>query len=105
MGGIYPMTKIIRFPPDRKKMREIIKLLKDRSLVIQAIEEGVCLICGRKTSLFREMGFITAYTSGLCPTCYRGLSVEEKLVANYEASHKQIIIKVMDDRDTEKNQD
>ncbi len=95
------MTKIIRFPPDRKKTREIIALLKNRKLVIQAIEEGVCLICNRKTSLFREMGFITAYTSGLCPTCYRELSVEEKLVANYEASHKQIIIKVVDDRDKE----
>ena len=95
------MTKILRFPPDRKKMREVIKLLRDRKLVIQAIEEGVCLICSRKTSLFREMGFITAYTSGLCPSCYRELSVEEKLVASYEASHKQIIIKVIDDREKE----
>jgi len=95
------MTKIIRFPPDRKKTREVIKLLRTRSLVIQAIEEGICLICSRKTSLFREMGFITAYTSGLCPSCYRELSVEEKIVANYEASHKQIIIKVVDDREKE----
>lgn len=97
------MTKIIPFDHKKRKTRDTIRLLKDRKRVIKAIEEGVCLLCGRKTSLFKEMGFITAFTSGLCPLCFRKLSPEERLIANSEASHKKIFLKVIDDRDNDNN--
>ena len=65
-------------------------LLSDTHLAARAIQNKTCLICQAQK--------LCVNRTGLCASCYSTLSPREKKIADKEATHKVIEVKVTDDR-------
>jgi len=65
-------------------------MLSDTHLAARAIQNKTCLICQAQKLCVNK--------TGLCASCYSTLSPREKRVADREAAHKMIEVKVTDDR-------
>ena len=87
--GTFP--KVINITEIRKeKQGSLLFLLKDTRKAVLAIKHKTCLNCQTKK--------MCVNITGLCSSCYSNLTPEEKAVADNEAQHKIIEIKVTDDR-------
>jgi len=83
--------KVINITEIRKeKQGSLVFLLKDTRKAALAIKHKTCLNCQTKK--------MCVNITGLCSSCYSNLTPEEKAVADKEAQHKIIEIKVTDDR-------
>jgi len=83
--------KVINITEIRKeKQGLLVLLLKDTRKTALAIKHKTCLNCQTKK--------MCVNITGLCSSCYSNLTPEEKAVADKEAQHKIIEIKVTDDR-------
>ena len=65
-------------------------MLSDTHLAARAIQNKTCLMCQAQKLCVNK--------TGLCASCYSALSPREKRVADREAAHKIIEVKVKDDR-------
>lgn len=65
-------------------------MLSDTHLAARAIQNKTCLMCQAQKLCVNK--------TGLCASCYSTLSPREKRVADREAAHKIIEVKVTDDR-------
>lgn len=85
--------KVVHIEKARKKKEEkgsITVLLKDTRKVVRAIQNKTCLLCHTRKLCVNK--------TGLCSGCYNDLIPREKRVADQEAKHKIIEVKVTDDR-------
>ena len=65
-------------------------MLSDTHLAARAIQNKTCLMCQAQKLCVNK--------TGLCASCYSTLSPREKRLADREAAHKTIEVKVTDDR-------
>ena len=65
-------------------------MLSDTHLAARAIQNKTCLMCQAQKLCVNK--------TGLCASCYSTLSPREKRLADREAAHKIIEVKVTDDR-------
>ena len=65
-------------------------MLSDTRLAARAIQNKTCLMCQAQKLCVNK--------TGLCASCYSTLSPREKRLADREAAHKIIEVKVTDDR-------
>ena len=65
-------------------------MLSDTRLAASAIQNKTCLMCQAQKLCVNK--------TGLCASCYSTLSPREKRLADREAAHKIIEVKVTDDR-------
>ena len=85
--------KVVQIEKARKKKEEkgsIIALIKNTRKAALAIQSKTCLLCQTKK--------LCVNITGLCSACYNNLIPNEKNLANLEAQHKTIEVKVTDDR-------
>lgn len=85
--------KVVHIEKARKQKEEkgsIVVLLKDSQKVVDAIRSKTCLLCQTKKLCVNK--------TGLCSGCYHSLIPREKKVADQEAKHKIIEVKITDDR-------
>jgi len=85
--------KVVQIEKARKKKEEkgsIIALIKNTRKAALAIQSKTCLLCQTKK--------LCVNITGLCSACYNNLIPNEKKVADLEAQHKTIEVKVTDDR-------
>lgn len=86
-------NKVIQIEKIRKEKEAkgtIVTLLKDTRKAAFAIQDKICLLCQSKK--------MCVNTTGLCAQCYSNLGPKEKKLADREAQHKTIEIKITDDR-------
>ena len=74
----------------RKQKGTATAMLSDTRLAARAIQNKTCLICQAQKLCVNK--------TGLCASCYSSLSPREKRIADREAAHKIIEVKVTDDR-------
>jgi hypothetical protein len=65
-------------------------MLSDTHLAARAIQNKTCLMCQAQKLCVNK--------TGLCASCYSTLNPREKRLADREAAHKIIEVKVTDDR-------
>jgi hypothetical protein len=85
--------KIIRLDEawkTRGKGGSLIFVLRDTKRVVEAIRQRTCILCEKTKMCVNK--------TGLCASCYLDLSPQEKRIADNEARHKIIELKVIDDR-------
>lgn len=85
--------KIIHLEQIRKARGEepnILAILKNTKRIAMAIEKRTCVLC--------DLMKMCVNKTGLCAACYLNLTPKQKKVADEEARHKQVELKVTDDR-------
>jgi len=68
----------------------VFAILKDTKRIAMAIQKRTCILCNTMKMCVNK--------TGLCAACYLNLSPKEKKIADEEAKHKKIELKVTDDR-------
>ena len=68
----------------------VFAILKDTKRIAMAIQQRTCVICNTMKMCVNR--------TGLCAACYLNLGPKEKKIADEEAEHKKIELKVTDDR-------
>ena len=84
------VVNIEKMRREKEKKGSFIALLINTRKAAHAIKHKICLLCQTKK--------MCVTTTGLCSSCYSNLTPQEKAVADREAQHKIIEIKVKDDR-------
>jgi len=74
----------------RGEAGDLTATLRDSKRVAEAIRQRNCILCEKTKMCVNK--------TGLCAACYLNLSPEEKSVADEEARHKRIELRVTDDR-------
>jgi hypothetical protein len=74
----------------RGKAGNLTAALRDSRRVAEAIRQRTCIVCEKTKMCVNK--------TGLCASCYMNLAPQEKRVADEEARHKRINIRVTDDR-------
>jgi hypothetical protein len=85
--------KIVHLEQVRKVRRgegSVFAILKDTKRIAMAIQQRTCVLC--------NMMKMCVNRTGLCAACYLNLSPKEKKIADEEAKHKKVELKVTDDR-------
>ncbi len=85
--------KIINLEQIRKARGEepnILAILKDTKRIAMAVAKRTCVQCNTMKMCVNK--------TGLCAVCYLNLTPKQKKVADEEARHKQVELKVTDDR-------
>jgi hypothetical protein len=85
--------KVIRLDEVWKARGKVVNLaatLTDSKRVAEAIQRKTCILCEKMKMCVNK--------TGLCASCYLNLSPEEKRVADEEARHKRVELRVTDDR-------
>ena len=86
-------NKVVHIDSRRKRSGEkgsVTALLYDTHQAAHAIQNKTCLLCHAQKLCVNK--------TGLCAACYETLSPKDKKIADKEAGHKTIEIKVRDDR-------
>jgi len=73
-----------------RKARGGLAILKDTKRIAMAIQQRTCVLCNIMKMCVNR--------TGLCAACYLSLSPKEKKIADEEAKHKKVELKVTDDR-------
>jgi len=68
----------------------IVAILKDTKRIAMAVQQRTCVLCNTIKMCVNR--------TGLCAACYLNLGPKEKKIADEEAEHKKIELKVTDDR-------
>ena len=84
------VVQIEKASKKKEEQGSIIALLKDTRKATLAIQSKTCLLCQTKK--------LCVNRTGLCSACYNDLIPNEKKIAELEAQHKTIEVKVTDDR-------
>jgi hypothetical protein len=74
----------------RRKEDSLLVILRDSQRVAEAIKHRTCILCKKMKMCVNK--------TGLCASCYLNLLPHQKKVADEEARHKRVEIKVTDDR-------
>ena len=85
--------KIVQLEQARKArigQGSVFAILKDTKRIAIAIQRRTCALCDTMKMCVNK--------TGLCAACYLNLSPKEKKIADEEAKHKKIELKVTDDR-------
>jgi hypothetical protein len=72
------------------KKSHLAALLTDSRRVAEAIRQKTCILCEKTKMCVNK--------TGLCAACYLNLTSEEKRLADEEARHKRVELRVTDDR-------
>ena len=74
----------------RGKVRNLVAALRDSKRVAEAIRQRTCILCEKTKMCVNK--------TGLCASCYLNLAPLERDIADEEARHKRVELKVIDDR-------
>ncbi len=74
----------------RGKTVHLTAILMDSRRVAEAIRQKTCILCEKTKMCVNK--------TGLCAACYLNLTPEDKRVADEEARHKRVELRVIDDR-------
>jgi hypothetical protein len=74
----------------RGKTVHLTAILTDSRRVAEAIRQKTCILCEKTKMCVNK--------TGLCAACYLNLTPEDKRVADEEARHKRVELRVTDDR-------
>jgi hypothetical protein len=88
--NVNKVVHIGRIRKEKEEKSSPTTLLRDTKKVALAIQHKTCLLCHTKK--------MCVNLTGLCASCYDALSPLEQKIADNEAQHKSIEIKVTDDR-------
>lgn len=69
---------------------DLTAILRDSKRVAEAIGQRTCILCEKTKMCVNK--------TGLCASCYLNLAPREKGVADEEARHKRVELRVIDDR-------
>lgn len=89
-GGNHNVIHLEQVRRIRTGEGSVFAILKDTKRIAMAIEQRTCVLCNTMKMCVNK--------TGLCAACYLNLSPQEKKIADEEAKHKRIRLKVTDDR-------
>ena len=89
-GNDHKIVHLEQVRKARSGEGSIFVILKDTKRIATAIQQRTCILC--------NMMKMCVNRTGLCAACYLNLSPREKKIADEEAKHKKIELKVTDDR-------
>ncbi|HDH87342.1 MAG: hypothetical protein DRG35_04050 [Deltaproteobacteria bacterium] len=90
LGDNHKIVQLEQVRKARSGEDNIIAILKDTKRIAIAIQQRTCALCNNMRMCVNK--------TGLCAECYLNLSPKEKKIADEEARHKKVELKVTDDR-------
>lgn len=90
LGDNHKIVQLEQVRKARSGEDNIIAILKDTKRIAIAIQQRTCALCNNMRMCVNK--------TGLCAACYLNLSPKEKKIADEEARHKKVELKVTDDR-------
>jgi hypothetical protein len=90
LGNNHKIIQLEQVREARSGEGSVFAILKDTKRIAMAIQQRTCVICNIMKMCVNR--------TGLCAACYLNLSPKEKKIADEEAKHKTIELKVADDR-------
>jgi len=89
-GNNHKIVQLEQVRKARSGEGNMFAILKDTKRIAMAIQRRTCALCNTMKMCVNR--------TGLCAACYLNLSAKEKKIADEEAKHKKIELKVTDDR-------
>jgi hypothetical protein len=89
-GSNHKIVQLDQVRKVRSGADTVFAILKDTKRIAMAIQQRTCVLCNTMKMCVNR--------TGLCAACYLNLSPREKKIADEEAKHKKIELKVTDDR-------
>lgn len=90
LGNNHKIIQLEQVREARSGEGSVFAILKDTKRIAMAIQQRTCVICNTMKMCVNR--------TGLCAACYLNLSPKEKKIADEEARHKKVELKVIDDR-------
>jgi len=90
LGNNHKIVQLEQVRKARSEEGSIFAILKDTKRIAMAIQDRTCALCNNMRLCVNK--------TGLCAACYLNLSPKEKKIADEEARHKKVELKVTDDR-------
>ena len=90
IGNNHKIVQLEQARKARTGQGSVFAILKDTKRIAIAIQRRTCALCDTMKMCVNK--------TGLCAACYLNLSPKEKKIADEEAKHKKIELKVTDDR-------
>jgi hypothetical protein len=90
MDGDHKVIRLHEVLKGRGKTGGLVAALRDSKRIAAAIRRKTCILCGKTKMCVNK--------TGLCASCYLNLDPREKSVADEEARHKRVELRVTDDR-------
>ncbi len=97
LGNNHKIIHLEQVRKTRGGESNILAILKDTKRIAEAIQKRTCVLC--------DLMKMCVNKTGLCAACYLNLTPKEKKVADEEARHKKVELKVNDDRWENKKDD
>jgi len=89
-GNNHKIVQLEQVRKARSGEGSVFAILKDTKRIAMAVQQRTCVLCNTMKMCVNR--------TGLCGACYLNLSPKEKKIADDEAKHKTIELKVTDDR-------
>ena len=89
-GNEHKIVHLEQVRKARSGEGSVFAILKDTKRIAMAVQQRTCVLCSTMKMCVNR--------TGLCAACYLNLSPKEKKIADEEAKHKKIELKVADDR-------
>ena len=89
-GNNHKIIQLEQVREARSGEGSVFAILKDTKRIAMAIQHRTCAFCNTMKMCVNK--------TGLCAACYLSLSPKEKKIADEEAKHKKVELKVTDDR-------
>jgi len=89
-GNDHKIVHLEQVRKARSGEGSVFAILKDTKRIAMAIQQRTCILCNTMKMCVNR--------TGLCAACYLNLGPKEKKIADEEAEHKKIELKVTDDR-------
>ena len=89
-GNNHKIVHLDQVRKTRNGEGSVFAILKDTKRIAMAVQQRTCVLCNTMKMCVNR--------TGLCGACYLNLSPKEKKIADEEAKHKTIELKVADDR-------
>jgi len=89
-GSDHKVVHLEQVRKARSGEGSVFAILKDTKRIAMAVQQRTCVFCNTMKMCVNR--------TGLCAACYLNLSPKEKKIADEEAKHKRIELKVTDDR-------
>ncbi|MBW2004661.1 MAG: hypothetical protein JRI72_08615 [Deltaproteobacteria bacterium] len=89
-GNNHKIVQLEQVRKARSGEGSVFAILKDTKRIAMAIQQRTCVLCNNMRMCVNK--------TGLCAACYLNLSPKEKKIADEEARHKKVELKITDDR-------
>ncbi len=90
LGNNHKIVQLAEVRKARSGEGSVFAILKDTKRIAMAIQQRTCVLCNNMRMCVNK--------TGLCAECYLNLTPQEKKIADEEARHKKVELKVTDDR-------